>query len=66
MEDKTTKGELKKLAGVRSDRALARWISEVTGEPISQQSVSKWGGDLEAIPDARHWQFRCLQLEGRI
>jgi hypothetical protein len=66
MKEKTTKGQLKKLAGVKTDAALVRWITKVTGRSITPQSVHNWGPDDAAIPDARHREFKLLRLEGKI
>lgn len=66
MRKKTTKGDLKRAAGVRTDAALTRWFREVTGERISYQSIGKWGDDDDPIPQARHWQIVALEQSGKL
>lgn len=61
-----TKRELKELAGVKTDTALAGWFGDALGERITQQSVSKWGGDDDPIPRGRFWQIQALLATGRL
>ena len=66
MKKRITKGQLNRMARVRTDSALARWFTAQTGHPITQQSVHGWGGDRAAIPALRYWQMRALIAEGQI
>ena len=61
--DKITKAELKRIAGVQTDAALARWWKEWTGDGITQQAISKWGPEDAEIPSGRHWQVKALLAE---
>lgn len=61
-----TKRELKALAGVSTDTALADWFTTTVGDRLTQQSVSKWGGDDDPIPKGRHWQIQAMLATGRL